>query len=246
MNYDRFAPFYDATMGDRSDVINLLSEQINRYTPRASSILELGCGTGSILAGFPNFKRTGVDISPEMLQIAQQKLPFVDFEQGDISHFSLNKKFDAIICVFDTINHLSGIGKWASLFASTAEHINDNGLFIFDMNTVGRVKALTAMPTYTQQVNGLTVDMDITPAGSDAVDWHITVQEPQADGTIQVHEDTARERSYPLSTVKTKLDEAGFSLIASFDSDRHPATDNSDRVYFVCQLKKSAQASSER
>lgn len=234
-SYDNFAPFYDLTMGDRSDVINLLKAEINLYAPHAKNLLELGCGTGAILAGFPEFECTGIDFSPKMLQIAQQKLPKSHLKLGTITNFELAHTFDVIFCVFDTINHLPNLKSWSELFNNAHKHLSRSGIFIFDMNTTARLNYLVSTPTYMQTLGNLTVDMDISPAGPNTVDWHITVQDAQSDGTIDVHHDTAQERSYPLAAVRKSLNASGFTIIDTFDAEHNPASDNSDRIYFICR-----------
>ncbi len=49
--YAQFAGFYDQVMGDRSADVNRVLDHIKRYQPGAASLLELGCGTGAVLAG---------------------------------------------------------------------------------------------------------------------------------------------------------------------------------------------------
>jgi hypothetical protein len=49
-DYEAFARFYDSAMGVRTGSARV-PESIERYMLRASSPLELGCGTGSFLAG---------------------------------------------------------------------------------------------------------------------------------------------------------------------------------------------------
>jgi hypothetical protein len=103
------------------------------------------------------------------------------------------------------------------------------------MNTVGRMQKLTAMGAYIQHLGDTTVEMDVTAVDDTTVDWHITVQHPGRDGLIEALTDSARERSYPLTAVARSLSNAGFRVIDRFDSFGHPATDDSDRVYWVCR-----------
>jgi predicted TPR repeat methyltransferase len=74
--YGEFARFYDCMMDDPLTRSAWVVEHIDRYMPEAASLLELGCGTGSVLAGLravPSL--TGLDLSPAMLTIARAKVP---------------------------------------------------------------------------------------------------------------------------------------------------------------------------
>ena len=64
-------------------------------------VLELGCGTGQLLNSLNPSYGLGVDLSANMLSIAQQNYPNLDFIQGDLEdkHLisSLQGPFDFII-----------------------------------------------------------------------------------------------------------------------------------------------------
>ncbi len=78
-------------------------------TPQAS-VLELGCSTGDALnAVRPSFG-VGVDISPKMIQLAQQKHPHLNFYEMDAEELSLDKKFDYVI-ISDLLGHLYDIQR---------------------------------------------------------------------------------------------------------------------------------------
>jgi len=234
-HYDQFAPFYDTVMGDRDDVISIISGAITRHHPAAASLLELGCGTGSIMAGFTDkFELHGIDQSAKMLQIAQHKLPTATLHQGTIAGFELHQQFDVIICVFDTLNHLIDYSDWQKLFASAKKHLCSNGLFIFDMDTVERLQALTAVPSFVQNFKTGTMEMVIEPVSANEVVWHVTIQEPGSDGAIQVYQERVHEASFPIDQVTAEL-ETTFEILERFDSSHQPPTDRSDRVYFVCR-----------
>ena len=48
-SYEIFGKFYDAVMGDGSESAKRVSELVRVSRPDARKVLELGCGTGSIL-----------------------------------------------------------------------------------------------------------------------------------------------------------------------------------------------------
>jgi phosphatidylethanolamine/phosphatidyl-N-methylethanolamine N-methyltransferase len=71
--YRRWAPFYDATFGKlvQAGVMQTVA-RANRYSGR---LLEVGVGTGLALPHYgPHLKVTGIDLSPEMLARARQRL----------------------------------------------------------------------------------------------------------------------------------------------------------------------------
>ena len=69
-------------------------------------ILEIGCGTGDLLANLSPSHGVGIDFSPEMIARARQRHPKLEFHQLDGHDLSsLNGEFDIII-FSDTINDL--------------------------------------------------------------------------------------------------------------------------------------------
>ena len=86
---------------------------IRQHTPTARTLLELACGTGAILKILARYYDVvGLDLSPQMLSIARKKLPHVRLYRKDMVRFDLGTKFDVIICVFDSINHVLRFADW--------------------------------------------------------------------------------------------------------------------------------------
>src|SRR5262249_57527873 len=123
-------------MGDRSPVIERVRGYIRRYLPGAGSLLELGCGTGAVLAGLaPGLRVTGIDLSPEMLAAAARNAATASLVEADITTFSLGTRFDVVICIFDTLNHLSAFDSWRKLFGQLPPHLASALLFLFHVHT---------------------------------------------------------------------------------------------------------------
>lgn len=120
----QFAQFYDALMGDGSSRSARILEVIERFGANATSLLELGCGTGSVLEGLVSIPRlVGLDASVEMLSFATTKVPSAEFVLGDMTGINLGTTFDVVACVFDTVNHLVNFESWESLFKGVARHL---------------------------------------------------------------------------------------------------------------------------
>ena len=56
----------------------------------------------------------------------------------------LGRRFDAVLCLFDSINHLLRWARWEALFDRAGEHLEPNGVFVFHVNTPSRLAALAA------------------------------------------------------------------------------------------------------
>lgn len=232
-DYAGFAPFYDRIMGDRSDEIERIQSYIGRHRPEASTLLELGCGTGAILSGLANgLTVTGLDRSPQMLAVAADRVPSARLVQADMTSFRLSVTFDVVICVFDTLNHLPAFELWLALFDRVHEHLADGGLFIFDVNTTGRLRGLDGAPPYLDQFDGNLVLMTVRAAGDQLSLWETRIFEPEHDDLYRLHHERIYELGVPLGRIRSAL--AGrFDLLEQESLDQSPVSDESDRVFFA-------------
>jgi SAM-dependent methyltransferase len=242
IDYASFSSFYDQIMGDRSEEVERLRSQIRRYYPAARSLLELGCGTGAILAGLgKEFAVTGLDRSPEMLAVAAARLPQARLVRADMTAFALDARFDVVICVFDTLNHLPRYSQWLALFDRAYEHLANGGLFIFDVNTAGRLRRLEGPPAYFDEVDGNVVLMTVQPAGDSLWLWETRIFEHQGGRQYRLHHERIHERGEPLGQIRAALADR-FELLEESSLDGTPVSDESDRVFFVYR-RRSCPAS---
>ncbi|MGD9868855.1 MAG: glycosyltransferase [Hyphomicrobiales bacterium] len=109
----------DAIAGERDGWIEKNSayyaedrDYMRFLVPAGARVLDLGCGTGDLLAGLSPSQGVGIDLSPKMVEIARRKYPDLDFRVGDIEDGdfigSLGGPFDYII-LSDTIGQLEDI-----------------------------------------------------------------------------------------------------------------------------------------
>src|ERR1700722_3748333 len=114
--HGEFARFYDSLLasqvprnaGGGNPFASWIRAAAAEHAPAASSLLELGCGTGNILAELPGFPDlAGLDASAEALAIARAKVPRAAFTRADMADFALGRTFGVVACVFDTVNHLT-------------------------------------------------------------------------------------------------------------------------------------------
>lgn len=129
-----------------------LDETITHLQPGAS-VLDVGCGSAKPIAAYLaqcGFDVYGVDISPKLIQYAEQIIPKEKLFVSDICDFETKLKFDAIICWFTLFHihateHLEVLRKFYSLlkseglllitFADTS-HAIDTSHIIIDEHTI--------------------------------------------------------------------------------------------------------------
>src|SRR4051794_20155002 len=106
---------YDATYADKDyeGECDLIEKALARHGPtEVRSLLDLGCGSGGHL--FPlarrGYQMAGVDVSPDMLDVARRKvaeagLPGIDLRQGDLRSVRLGRTFDAALLMFAVLGY---------------------------------------------------------------------------------------------------------------------------------------------
>ncbi|CAN5539388.1 bifunctional class I SAM-dependent methyltransferase/glycosyltransferase family 2 protein [soil metagenome] len=91
--------------------------------PKNARVLEVGVGSGAILAGLPNEVRVGVDALPEAVARARTTDAAMRIDLADALTLDLGEKFDAIIC--DRLCHT--VPDVQTLLEKLAAHLTDDG-----------------------------------------------------------------------------------------------------------------------
>jgi SAM-dependent methyltransferase len=106
--FDRLASIEQASFWFRSRN-RLIAWSVKEYFPRASSLLEIGCGTGFVLAGLeaahPSLQLTGAELYAGGLRHAAARAPKADFLQFDARDIPYEKEFD-VVGAFDVLEHV--------------------------------------------------------------------------------------------------------------------------------------------
>lgn len=237
--YERFATFYDEVMDDPAERAQRVDEAIARFRPEPATLLELGCGTGSILARLTcGADLFGLDRSPEMLSVARTKVPGARLVEGDMADFALGRTFDVVACVFDSINHLLDLASWDRLFECVHDHLVPDGLFVFDVNTIGELHRLGEDPPFVHDFERGTAVIDVSYAvdagGLGHSEWEIRIFEHVAAGRYELHREVIGELGVPLDVLGSLLNER-FDLLELLDEDGLVATDDSIKAYGVAR-----------
>lgn len=98
-----------------------------------NDLLDIACGTGLHLPYLvADFHVTGVDLSPQQLAKARERLPDVEFQQGDMRDFDLNKQFDVVTCLFSSMGYVHPYPELEKAVKNLAKHLKPGGVLIVE------------------------------------------------------------------------------------------------------------------
>lgn len=195
MMYSMYSKYYDAlNTGYGKWLFPLLWNEI--YDKRGGRLLELGCGTGNVLSEFKNnFYIVGVDISPCMLEKARAKLPDAELHLCDMTCYKSDEKFDVILCVFDSMNHVLDMEKWDDLLKNARDNMNKGGIFIIDINTKARLDSIASRPPLFTEFDGNYFYMQVRHKNEKNFVFDVRVLKKMANGTFQEEREEIEETS---------------------------------------------------
>ena len=107
-------------------------EQAIKFTENKSTALDVGCGSsGRFIDVFikNSFTPTGVDISAQMISLAQQRHPDVAFYAEDICTWQFPQKYD-LISAWDSTFHLP-IAEQRPVLKKMCDGLNSKGVLLF-------------------------------------------------------------------------------------------------------------------
>jgi ubiquinone/menaquinone biosynthesis C-methylase UbiE len=97
---------------------------------KTKTLLHLACGAGMNDYTFKkHFKVTGVDISQDMLSIAKEFNPEIEYIKGDMRTIKLGKKFDAV-AIPDSIDYMKTKTDLEKLIRTAEKHLNPGGVLL--------------------------------------------------------------------------------------------------------------------
>ena len=225
-----------------------------------SLLLDLACGTGNMTLELAKrgYDMIGVDGSEDMLSEAylrkgeQENILYL---QQDMRTFELYGTVGAVTCCLDSLNYLLTEDDLRQCFACVHNYLDPNGLFIFDMNTPFKFRnvygnnayiledELIYEPLYEgeeeERVPFLCAWQNTFSSESGICDFDLSLFEEMPDGSYRRSDEHQQERCYEWDTVKTALEECGFTILGNYaDYDFSPVTDTTERWYICARANK--------
>jgi len=178
-------------------------------------------------------------------KIKQQKrnLEF-NFKAQNMTDFYYEEKFDLIVSFFDSLNYLTDIDQLQNCFESAASSLSRDGLFIFDMNSIGRIKTIEEKSFVIEGDSYECFWEDIVKPEEDL--WQVKLKICPDNDALPCFEESHNERGYKIKTILRLLKNSGFRAVDVYNAFSFAkGKNNSDRLYFAAALDKNILQNNE-
>jgi SAM-dependent methyltransferase len=235
-DYDAFARAFNRYCGPKAaDRLLILQDRLLPRLPAHATILDLCCGSGHLahLLTMEGYEITGLDGSQELLNFARRNAPRGVFVLADARSFALPTRYDAAICMSDSLNHMLTLDELISALQRVFSALREGGLFLFDLNTKHKyVTTWSGQFAMIEDDNVCVVWAGYDPA-SRIARFNATMFEK--DPSWNRSDVSLLQTWYPESEVRSALQQVGFGVLATqFSDPKAESAERTDKVYFLC------------
>ncbi|SIQ25160.1 class I SAM-dependent DNA methyltransferase [Peribacillus simplex] len=244
MTYERFAYVYDELMKDApyEKWLMILTAKLEQYGIGGRKVLDLACGTGEMTVELAQhgFEVTGVDLSDEMLLVANEKavklgLSIPLFQQNMAELEGLGQ-FDCVTIFCDSLNYLRDEEDIVKTFSRVHEHLKDGGLFLFDVHSIYKMEEIFRDNTFAVNGEEVSYIWDCFPGEepySVEHDLSFFVRDDES-GLYDRFDELHYQRTYPVEQYKKWLEQAGFTVSEILaDLEDAPLVAETERILFA-------------
>ena len=148
--YHALAASYDRLTNDvdYEATVEFYMQILKREGLRPRTAADLACGTGSVtkILAEKGFDVIGVDLSEEMLTEAFQKVQDMGnpprFVCQPLQELWLPRGVDMAVCALDSLDYITNPNDCDEAIRRTYKALNPGGIFIFDVNTPEKLRAM--------------------------------------------------------------------------------------------------------
>lgn len=234
--YDRLT--YDVDYKKTADYIEKIFE---KYCARKPSLIaDLACGTGSMCVELSNrgYDMIGIDFSENMLDVASKKKAKNDilYLNQDITEFELYGTVDVILCLLDSVNHITDKDDLKKMFLLASNYLNPGGIIIFDINTKYKFENVLADNIFTYDSDDIFYVWENDYSADEKLcDFYLTFFAEQ-NGLYKRVDECHTERCYSEDEIEEIVNSSKFKVLdkydnLSFDKPKH----NSERIFYVAR-----------
>jgi ubiquinone/menaquinone biosynthesis C-methylase UbiE len=243
-SYYHLAEYYDMLMDDIDYKVwcNFIEEILKVYSCQPHNILDTACGTGNITIpmSLKGYNLIGVDISEEMLAIAENKARNkklnIKFIKQNMTNLALNKSFDAVLCMCDGVNYIVEEEAIHKYFKTVFNVLNKGGVFIFDVSSSYKLRNILGNTTFFQEKDDFCYIWENSfYKDEELLEMRLNFFIPQ-QGLYKRTEEFHVQKAYTEEYLTKLLANSGFNNIKVYDDLILKSPNNkSERIFFAAQ-----------
>jgi SAM-dependent methyltransferase len=184
-------------------------------------VLDVCCGCGHVSRELlaRSFRVTGVDASAALIEQARRDLPRAEFLVADIRSATFDRRFDAALSTFDSMNHLLELPDLEAAFSSVHGSLAVGAPFLFDMNMELAYRIDWQGWTPTVKPNNVSLVRGQFDPLTKRVETNIIWFLPAGNGLWERRETTVPQRCYEDLEIRQALAASGFSNVTIYTSE---------------------------
>lgn len=248
MAYENLAGCYDQFTRDVDYVrwADYLERHFARSALPIHTVLDLACGTGSLTLELARrgYEMIGVDQSEEMLAQAAEKCRQASEIPPLFLHQSMDKldlygTIDACVCCLDSVNYVTSPQKLERAFQRVHTFLMPGGLFVFDVNTPDKLRALDGQVFLDESADAYCVWRADYSARRRVCTYGMDLFTLEPDGRWSRAEELHEEYAYEPDELEALLIRAGFSRIKQYGERKLRAPKVGEGRIFFAARKES-------
>ena len=180
----------------------------------------------------------GVDVSGEMLQIAQEKKAENNMDilylLQDMREFELYGTVRAVVSICDSVNYLLSDEDVIQTFKLVNNYLDPKGIFVFDFNTVYKYSEVIGDTTIAENRDDFSfIWENYFDAESNINEYDLTIFAKEGE-LFRKSVETHLQRGYTVEEMVKFLEEAGMKILEVEDADTGLEADaTSERIHVV-------------
>jgi SAM-dependent methyltransferase len=246
MSYNQFAYFYDSLMQDVPYDLweKYILNEAEKYGVHGKKLLDIGCGTGaiSIPLAKKGFSVTGVDLSVDMLAVANEKaiqenctIQFVHSDMRELENLGM---FQIIGIFCDSLNYLLSEDEIIQTLSNAYNHIEEGGIILFDVHSLHKINGILKDYSYSSNGEELSLIWNCFEGEKEnSIEHELTFFSLTNDShTYERFDELHVQRTFPIELYKQWLEKVGFKNISvTADFSEEAPNDKSERIFFAAQ-----------
>ena len=158
----------------------------------------------------------------------------------DMRELELYGSVRAVVSVCDSMNYSLEEADLREVFSRVHEYLEEDGVFIFDLNTVYKYRDLLGETTIAEnREEGSFIWENYFDEESAVNEYDLTLYIREDGESYRRFEEVHYQRAYDLKTIDRLLADAGMELTAAYDAfTKEPVRDDSERIYVVARPRR--------